>query len=89
MNNWRSDYELPGIPATLTTLVLVWPQACCAAADILTTLGLSFPIYSEGLGRSEPCTPCRGWVTVPLLSNLRPQKARAGEVLVLIMQKGR
>lgn len=51
MNNWRSDYELPGIPATLTTLVLVWPQACCAAADILTTLGLSFPIYSEGLGR--------------------------------------
>ena len=52
------------------------------AADIvLPTLGLRFPIYGEGARhRLGGCPPAL---------KLGSQKARAGKVLALIIQKGR
>lgn len=65
-------------------------SGCLVTADIfLINLGLGFPIYSEGLGRSQPCTPCICWVADSLLSNLGSQKARGRKALALIMHKGR
>lgn len=52
MNNYRSNWELPGTPTTLAALVLAWPQPHCVASDIfLPWLGLRFLVHSEGLDK--------------------------------------
>lgn len=42
------------------TLVLAWPQAGCTTSDVVPSLGLRFPIYSEGPHRGSPDTALPG-----------------------------